>query len=200
MRITAYIIFSLTLILAGCLIMGCSSLPFPGGQPQETPAPPVAGFSSGNIPYEPITYNNFDDALDDLVGMRFSGSDNSNETEIRYILGTGIDSKGDASSWIFAVDNSNTTSLVTYGHNGRSITTGSVRISGSIIATNHILTPRQLFKYDRDVIFANQNTNETLSQKLVLEDGNYTISQSGQGISRTLIFNATTGVQIALQG
>ena len=140
MRVIACVIFSLTLILAGCLIMGCSSLPFPQGQQQETPAT-LTGFSSGNISYETATYNNFDDAIADLTGPVLSGSGNSSRTEIRYILGTDVDSTGDAERWVFAVDNANTTYLVTYDNNGRSIVAWPAGFSGYDISTDQIITP-----------------------------------------------------------
>ena len=196
---TASVIVSLLLILAGGLIMGCSSLPFTGGHLQETPAP-ASGFSAGNVSSEPASYNNFDDAVADLNGLGFVMSTNSSGTGIRYVMGNDMDASGDASSWIFAVDTTNSTSFVTYNHNGRTIITASRWTPGPVIAIDRVLTPRQLFNYDRAIITINQSANGSLSQKLVLEEGNYTLTQSGQGSPRILIFNATTGVQIAIQG
>jgi len=192
------VVVSLLLVLAGCLIMGCSSLLFQGGTPQETPAP-AAGFSAGNVSAEPASYTNFNDAVTDLAGLGFGGSAAAKGAGIRYLMGSGVNATGDANSWIFAVDITNNTSFITYDHHGRTIVNASRWTPGPVIAIDRILTPRQLFDYNRAVITANQSANSTLSQKLVLEEGNYTLTQSGQGSPRILVFNATTGVQIAVQ-
>jgi hypothetical protein len=203
MHTSRHIIFSLMLILAGCLIMGCSSLPFLG-QPQQATPSQISGFTAGNQTDEPSTYNNFENVISDLAQIAFADSNGTvangpQGNEIVYISARELDTTGNASSWIFAVRHANTTSIVTYNHYGRTIVSWPAGFSGTVISTDQIVTPRGLIDHNRVLISGNQSTNETLSQGLVLENGTYTLTQSGQGTSRTLMFNATTGVQIASQ-
>jgi hypothetical protein len=201
MHIRVYVLFSLAMILAVSLIMGCITLPFFGQSPQETPKP-ASGFTSMNIPYESPSYNNFDDALLDIAGVELADNTSTNaivspEKEVLYISGRGLDSSGNASTWIFAVRHANSTFIVTYNRNGRSIVNWPAGFSGPVILTDQIIRPRELMDRNRALIFGNWSANETFSQDLVLEDGNYTFTQSRQGASRNLIFNAVTGVLIS---
>ncbi|MFA7694980.1 MAG: hypothetical protein WCX63_05555 [Methanoregula sp.] len=200
MHIREYGYFSLTLILAGCLTMGCSSLPFIG-QPQDTSID-MTGFTSGNQSDNSPDYTNFDSILADIANIEFPESINMSvngtpEKEILFIQGDGIDMTGNASSWMVAVRYANTTSLVTYDHNSRNVVSWPAGFSGPAIQTDQIISPGGLIEDNRDLIFKDRITNETLSDKLVLEEGNYTFTRSGQGASRILIFNATTGVLIS---
>lgn len=200
MRTSEYVIFSMTLIFAGCLVMGCSSLPFMG-QPQQGTFTQVTGFAPGNQSYEPPSYTSFNNAISNLAEVEFADSNGTfsgaaREKEILYIQGDGVDSSGNADRWMFAVHHANTTSLVTYNHGGRSIVSWPVGFSGPVIHTDQIIFPRNLMDQNNGLISGYQSANETLSWKMVLENGNYTLSPSG-GASRILIFNATTGVLIS---
>jgi hypothetical protein len=201
MHIRVYVLFSLALFLAGALIMGCITLPFFGQPPQET-SKPVSGFTSINNPYKSPTYNNFDDAISDLAGLELAGNSSTNaivspEKEVLYISGRRLDSSGNASTWIFAVRYANTTFIVTYNHNSRSIVNWPAGFSGPVIKTDQIITPSELMDRNRALILGNWSANETFSQDLVLQGDNYTLTQSGHGASRNLLFNAVTGVLIS---
>jgi len=181
--------------------MGCSSLPF-SSSPQQDASDQLSGITPGNQPDENPGYNNFDLIISDISKTEFTENINISanstlENKILYIQAEGVDTTGNATRWIVAVQHTNTTSLVTYDHNGRSIVNWPGRFSGPVIQTDQIVDPRKLVDDNRDLIFGDRITNETLPRRLVLNDGNYTLTQSGQGASRILIFNATTGVLIS---
>jgi hypothetical protein len=185
MRTTEYVIFSLTLILTGYLIRGCSSLPLLG-QPQQKKPNHITGFTSGNLSYDVATFNNFDDAISDLAEVEFADSNgtitnDTRENEIRYILEREVDTTGDASSWMFAVHHANTTSVAIYNHNERSIVTRHAGFSCPVISIDQIISPRQLIDHNMAMIFGDESTNELVSQEEALEDGNYMLTQVRAG-------------------
>jgi len=61
------------------------------------------------------------------------------------------------------------------------------------IFIDQILSPRELFEKNRAVIL-NPALSGTTTRDLSLSGGNYTVSISGQGSIRTLVFDAKTGV------
>ena len=185
--------------------MGCLSLPFFGQPSQKTPAPPVdIGFTSGiagNISGEAPLYS-FDEAMANLAQINFtsgakSPANETRNTSILYIMGTGLDTDANAKSWIFAVQFENTTSLVTYDNQGMSRVNWSAGFSGKEIHIDQIISPGKLFDQNQEAISGMSQANSTVSRQLVLEGDNYTLILSGQGASRILMFNATTGVLIS---
>ena len=58
---------------------------------------------------------------------------------------------------------------------------------------HQILSPRELFEKNRAAIL-NPAVLGTTTRDLSLRGGNYTVSISGQGSIRTLVFDAKTGV------
>jgi len=195
------IVFLCILLLCGCFIMGCSSLPFSGTPPQEIPRHTV-GLSSGNISVYSPDYTNFADALSDLALTEHAGTGNATpdgitENGILYIRGDAVDPTGNASSWLFVVREGNKTSFVTYTPRGKSAAGWSAGFNGTIIPEERMFPIKDLFDQNHAAIFEGQASNLTGSWNIIMENGNYTLSSNGTGVSRTLIFNATNGVLIS---
>lgn len=200
-RGTRVVVFSLTLLFCGCMLMGCSSLPFTDRTQQETPQHTV-GFSSGNLSTDSPEYTNFADALSDLTQIEYTGTGNATpnvtpEKGILYIRGDDVDSTGNARSWMFVVRNQNDTTFVTYTRNGRSIAGWSAGFNGTIIPEDKIFPIRDLFDQNHAAIFEGQVSNTTGSWDIIMENGNYTLTTHGAGVSRPQTFNATSGVLIS---
>jgi len=195
----------LFIIVAGCLILGCLFLPLFGQPPQKTPVPTVdIGFASGtagNMSGEVLLYS-FDEAIANLEkidvtnGTKFSAHETGN-ISILYIQGTDLDTDANAKNWVFAVRLENTTSFVTYDRNGMNRVNWPAGFSGKEIRIDQIILPGVLFDRNRELISKMSPAKSTLSRQLVLESGNYTLTISGQGSPRVLVFDATTGALIS---
>jgi len=215
---TAVIFFIMVLVITSCFIAGCSSLPFTNaGTPTPTDAPRKvnAGLAEKTSPAmvqrlpDIVQRFQLDSAVADILAddsvaiwnempENISQENISQETalpqkHIQYIRGANLDENGDASSWTFIVDRGDRFSIVTYSHLGMKITDSPGRISRSEIFTNQIITPHELFEKNRAVISGSGQQGTVVSRDLTLGDGIYTLTITGQGTPRILVFDAKTG-------
>jgi hypothetical protein len=201
MRARGFLVFFAVLLFCGCLIMGCSSLPFIGSPQQETPQH-NAGFSFTNITFASPDSIRFDDAISDLTQIEYAGTgeaplNGTPEKEILYLRGDLVNTTGNANSWMFIVRNQNTTFFVTYSRNGRSISDWPAGFNGTAIPMDTMVPLGDLFDENQTALFAGQETNSTGAWEVIMENGNYTLTSMGTGSSRILVFNATSGVLIS---
>jgi hypothetical protein len=194
MRGTGVMVFSIILLLCGCLIMGCSSLPSTG-----TPPAPV-GFSSGNITSPAPDSANFAFALSDINEIEYAGtgdatSGNTTEPGILYIRGDQVDATGNASSWLFVVRTTNRTSFVTYSHNGRSVTGWNAGFDGTIVPAGKLVPVEQLFEQNSASLSGGLPSDSNTTWDIVMENTTYMLTSHSTGMIRT--FNATSGGQIS---
>ncbi len=205
MRNQALLFCVFTSIFAGCLLMGCISLPFFGQTAQKTPVPPVdIGFTSGiagNMSGESPLYS-YDEAMANLAQIGFSYGANFPENDIRnitilYIEGNGLDTDANAKNWIFAVRFENTTSLVTYDRRGINRVNWSAGFSGKGIHIDQIISPGKIFDQNREAISRMPQANIPSHDSWYAEGDNYTLILSGQGAPRVLVFDAATGALIS---
>lgn len=216
MRKTAVVFFIIIimLVMSGCFIAGCTSLPFGDN---GTPAPAVvqkkanaglAGMNNPDASRQPAQRYSFDDAVRNILssdtfddsnniaanesGGNVSIANNIVEKHIKYVHGADLDEKGDARSWAFIIDHRDVFSIVTYTNRVISISDTPGSYAGTEIDTGQILSPRRLFEKNRDVL-----SGTTTNRDLSLEGGNYTISITNLGLNRVYIFDARTGVLIS---
>jgi hypothetical protein len=209
---TVMVFFTLMLVLASCFIAGCSSLPFSGTPaPTETPKIINAGLT-GHDNFVSVQRYQLDEAKDWIYsqdsGVQWNDTpvnvirenvtqDVFPEKHIKYIRGADIDENGDATSWTFFIEHGGHFSIVTYSTQGVTISDTPGTIQRTEIFTDQIVKPRELVEKNHDLIFDTNQKDTSVTRDLSLSGGNYTISISGNGLPRILIFDAKTGVLIS---
>jgi hypothetical protein len=201
---TVMVFFTLMLVLASVFIAGCSSLPFSGTPtPTETPRK-IATIVTGEPTPDLAQRFRFEDTLStfnspDILNeqeetpVNESQQNVSMEKHIQYIYGADLDENGDAGSWTFIVEHGNQYSIITYSIRGTTITDTPGMIKRPEIFTDQIVTPRGLFEKNHAVIFDTTRTGTAVARDISLSGGNYTLSISGKGTPRILVFDAKTG-------
>jgi len=198
------VFFTVVLVLAGCFTMGCSTNQPSVPQPNETPKGTDFGFRPGPISGEQQALS-FGEVTADLAGLvlnadNSSATNASEDNRILFIRGNNLNENGDAKSWTFAVRHNNRTSMVTYDGKGRNIVAWAGDFPQGEIKMNSVISPGDLFLKNRAAIIRDQGKNLTVSQDLVLSMNNYTLTQSGGGTKRVMIFDAMTGALIRSNG
>lgn len=207
---TATVFLTLLLVLASCFIAGCSSLPFsdtpaPTQTPQKEAASPPVSPSRDNI--KPISSERLElnntiqlffstDVFDEQnkIGETGSLGNEIPEKKFKAIRGKNLDENGTAQSWTFVIEHGNEFSIVTYSGKKVLVSNSPGTLKQSEILTNKIIMPRELFERNRAVIFNTTRTGTAVTRDLSIGDGRYTITISGSGAPRILVFDATTGV------
>jgi hypothetical protein len=194
-RIRAIALFTVVLVLAGCLSAGCTAPVAVQGQ-NGTVNGTDLGFRPVNISGEraAISFWEAGAALSDLIpGAGNRSALNSSDTRILYVRGTGLDRNGDAASWIFVVQNNNRTSIVTAEQKGTTLSEWKGAFPRQEIPVESVISPADLFRKNGPAIFQNEKDNQTISRDLVLSMNNYTLTIAGKGEKRVLVFDAGTG-------
>jgi hypothetical protein len=197
------IFFIIGLVLAGCFTMGCST-PNPARQPNETQQGTDIGFPPVTTTREPqeFTFREARANIADLI-LNEGNSSAANVTsmnQILYIRGSSLNENGGAKSWIFAVRNNNKTSIVTYDRHGGNIAEWKDAFPWQEIQLDSVILPEDLFQKNRETIIPKTGENVTESRDLVLAMGNYTLTISGRGTTRVMVFDAKTGALIRSNG
>jgi hypothetical protein len=199
----------LLLVLASCFIAGCSSLPFSGTPassetPQAgTPQNGDAGLSGHQGSGDSSRYR-FDDAAAEIFSadrvsqwndtpVNASVGTANPEKHIKYIRGANLDENGDASSWTYIVEHGDQFSIITYNNGAVSLSNSPGTLQRTDIVINQIMTPRELFTKNHDLIVNTTRTGTIVTRDLSLSGGNYSLTISGRGTPRILVFNAKTG-------
>jgi len=208
---TAMVFFTLLLVVAGCFIAGCGSLPFSDtSTPSETPQKVNSGVTGQDTTSAASQRLQFGDTIEKAVStdifdsgndipVNISGENASQQTvslekRFKSIRGTDLDENGDAISWTFVIEHGEKFSIVTYNSNGVQISNSQGTLRQPEIFTDRIISPRDLFDRNRAVIFNTTRTGTAVTRDISLGGGNYTISIKGHGTPRILVFDATTGV------
>jgi hypothetical protein len=129
------------------------------------------------------------DSLPDSMNETGSG------TNIYYIFSRDLDESGNSTSWIFGVSGNNGPEFLVVDKEGWT-TIENVVLPPEPIVFENIVTPGELFKQNRAVIFTNLSPGVPERRDLELQRGVYTLTITSGNSSRSLIFNATTGVLI----
>lgn len=195
---TVMVIITFLLILGGCCIAGCSSPPISGTPvPSETPRV-VAGLIGENNTGESQGYI-FEDTVADLAMTDLENRENYNATNvsvekhIKQIRGVNLNEKGDAGSWTFIVEQGDTVTIVAYTRHGTVFSSSPGTYNQTDIFIDRIISPRNLFMKNHDLIFHTSPTGTAVTRDLSLREGNYILTINGGNTPRTLVFDATTG-------
>ncbi|MHB8164981.1 MAG: hypothetical protein ACYDDV_11710 [Methanoregula sp.] len=191
------VFFSLILVLATCFTIGCSTQP-PDSPQKEARTVVDFGFRTETTTQEQQAMLSFREITADLTNLQFdTGSDSAVNTtlknQILFARGIGLDAEGKTVSWTFAVRHNNSTSIVTYDPQGRTIVAWTGIFPQKEIQMDAIITPEDLFLKNRVAIIRNTGENLNESRDLVLSMDNYTLTISGKGATRVMVFDAKTG-------
>ena len=116
---------------------------------------------------------------------------------VYYIISREVDNSGNAVSWLFGVRQSTGTELLMYDRTGWKIIPWNATLPSEEILLDQVLPPGTLFIRNKDVLFNATSPSITERRDLILKQGVYTLTINSGSSSRTLMFNATTGVLIA---
>lgn len=209
MRPSAWIIGILILLAIVCIIAGCSSGPLPGVWPNKTPEQVNFGFSSASNPVTGGEYRSemaanalsdliFPDArqpvvFDELGQNTTPLAEKSPDIHIFSINGNNINQSGFATRWTYGVRHLNRTYILTYDRYGERLTEWNARMPEGEIFLDQIVSPAELIDRNRAVIFTTPDAAVTETRDLALGRGMYSLTISGHGRSRVLLFDAKTG-------
>jgi hypothetical protein len=208
MKKPAIILFSILLIFVGSITMGCSSSPASPAspsQPSVSQAPEQTqkantGFTVNNLTMETPVYN-FDDVVAYVSGIEF---DNGNGTlsapgsgHIQQIRGDGLDENANATLWLITIRHDSLTSLVSFDEQGEKVVDWPGAYPRDEIFSDRIIHPKDLFDKNRAVIFPTPDSVVAESREIALAEGTYTLTVSGKGTNRVMVFDAKTGVLIS---
>ncbi|MFA4877287.1 MAG: hypothetical protein WC586_07725 [Methanoregula sp.] len=114
---------------------------------------------------------------------------------VYYLLSRDVDGSGDAGSWLFGVRQNNGTQLLVYDRTGWKINPWNATLPSEEIVMDAVVSPGTLFTRNKEIIF-NASSSVADYRDLLLKQGKYTLTIHSGSKTRTLIFNATTGVLI----
>jgi|WetSurMetagenome_2_1015567.scaffolds.fasta_scaffold90322_3 hypothetical protein len=201
MKNAAYIFFPM-LIVAACFLAGCSSSPpSDTATPAATHTPVNVGMTASTVEEEYRNFS-FEEVTDSISALGFdpyippSQSHGTNQTVDKHIMlirGDHLDENARATSWLFIVRHDNKTAFVTYDHLGETVMNWGGSYPKEEIFPDQVVPPKTLFDQNRAEIFKGSTVNDTDSRMLELTGGNYTLTITGQGAPRILVFDAKSG-------
>ena len=206
MRLTALLSYILVLLMLSCFFAGCST-EAPAASSQKTLQGTNAGFSPVN---RSADTGEFRFAMTDVSmnAVAFpSGRDTARADELYppgtieqprdvhliYVSGNNLDESGNATRWTYAVRSMNKTFLVTRDRNGETVIEWTAALPEDEIFFDSIQTPAQLFAANGAAIFPTPDAKISGTRDLALGKGIYSLTISGAGKTRVLLFDAKTG-------
>jgi hypothetical protein len=188
------------LIVAACFLAGCSSSsPSSDSAPVATHTTVNVGMTAGtvqeeakNFSFEEVAYSVSILGFDPYVAPAH-GMNQTIDKHIMLVRGDHLDDNARATSWLFIVRHDNKTSFVTYDHLGETVLNWAGTSPKDEIFTDKVMSPGTLFNMHRAEIFGTTTANSTESRTLELTGGNYTLTITGQGAPRILVFDAGSG-------
>ncbi|WOF16727.1 hypothetical protein F1737_08505 [Methanoplanus sp. FWC-SCC4] len=178
---TLIIIASTVIFTSGCL-----------GSGDDTPvAEKTAGFDafSANKSVDDKIY--LKDAIKILNYSIEDGFIEGGNITYHQIMGSGADESGAADFWIIGIKREGKPSLLSYSRTGWEERDWPGPMGDSIIIMDEIILPKELYSKNQAEII--KLLNETGTTEVILKDGRYRISGSGQSISTTADFDSITG-------
>ena len=173
-------------ILLLTILVLCSACVLPGN---EKPVVNV-GLSQVTTP-EISPYISFEEAK-----QKFEDYNGAEKLPVYYIFSRDVDGSGNAESWLFGVRQSTGTELLMYDRTGWKTIPWNASLPSEEIMLNQVVSPGTLFSQNKQVILSSSLQSIPDRRDLVLKQGIYTLTINSGSASRTLMFNATTGVLI----
>jgi hypothetical protein len=190
MRKIVYVSIFLLLVIA-IIVIVTGGNPFASPTPQA-PAPNVdVGFTVLNQS-DRSEQVNFQDIAD--TASQISLMENTTQKlKIHQITANNLNSNGDADSWTFIVRQGIHISMVSFDRFGQTKGNWLGSYPDKEINITAILPPRDLVEKNRDQIFSTPDAATRETRELALVGDSYYLTITGEGKTRQLIFNATTG-------
>ena len=175
-------------ISALIVLIMCSACTFPSsGETKE------GGLTQVTIPVE-ISRISFEEAKQKLEEYRIH--ETANEKTVYYIIAKDVDESGNATSWVFGINQGAEARLLVYDRTGWTVFPWSTRVPEEI-ALDHVISPNTLFKQNNAVIITIPSPAGSDRRDLELKEGAYTLTIYSGNTNRILTFNATTGALIS---
>jgi len=184
------IIFAILALFALILCSACVSQPTANQTSQQN-----IGLSQINIQADnsPIS---FEEAKAKLAEYRLNNlNEPVNANSVYYMRSKGVDESGNATGWIFGINNGNETEFWIYERTGWTTIANATLPSEEVILDN-IVSPGRLFNQNKAVLAGNTSLAIPEQREIELQRGIYKITITSGSASRILTFNATTGALI----
>jgi hypothetical protein len=153
------------------------------------------GLTQVSVPVESPRIS-FEEAQQKLEGYR---TDSINGTaglnSLYYIVAKDVDESGNATSWVFGINQGGAANLLVYDKTGWTIFPWSSQIREKI-ALDRIVRPDALFARNKATIVTNPSQTIPERRDLEMQDGIYTLTIYSGTSNRVLTFNATSGALI----
>jgi hypothetical protein len=179
-------IFAISALIVLILCSACTSSP--SGEKKD------GGLSQVTIPVETsrISFGEAQQKLDEY--KTGSANETAEGKTIYYIIAKDADEAGNATSWVFGINQGTGAKLLVYDRTGWTVFPWSTRITEKI-ALDRIVPPGTLFARNKAVI---NGPTQTVPERrdLELQQGIYTLTIYSGNTNRILTFNATTGALI----
>jgi hypothetical protein len=182
--------FAITILIALILISACTAQPpaQPSSQQDQGLARLTPDGESSRISFTEAKQN-LQDSLPASMNETGRGKN------VYYMLSRDLDESGNSTSWIFGISGNNGPEFLVIEKGGLT-TIENVILPPEPIVFENIVTPGELLKQNRAVIFTNLSPGAPERRDLELQRGIYTLTITSGNSSRSLIFNAATGVLI----
>jgi len=178
----------LAILLFGILIL-CSACALPGSQ-----KPVNVGLSQITTP-EISPYISFEEAKQNFEDYKSTERPNE-KLPVYYIFSRDVDSSGNAVTWLFGVRQNTGSVLLMFDRTGWKTIPWNATLPSDEIILNQVVSSGTLFSQNKQAILSTSSPSVPERRDLVLKQGVYTLTINSGNTSRTLAFNATTGVLI----
>jgi hypothetical protein len=175
-------------ISALVVLILCSACVLPGSESQVN-----VGLSQVTTP-EISQYINFEEAKQEYESYSFKISGET--SPVYHLFARDVDGSGNALTWLFGVRQGSGTRLLMYDRTGWKIIPWNATLPSEEIILNQIMSPNTLFSQNKQVLSDNSSSSTQERRDLELKEGTYRVTIDTGSMSRTLTFNATTGVLI----
>ena len=118
-----------------------------------------------------------------------------NAKTVNYMRSKDVDGSGNATGWIFGVNNGDETMFLVYDRTGWT-TIANATLSSEEIVLENVVSPVFLFNKNKEMISGILSPSIPERQDLELQRGMYKLTATSGSKSRILTFNATTGALI----
>ncbi len=179
-------IFAISALIVLILCSACTF--FPSEDKKE------GGLTQVTIPVESSRIS-FGEAQQKLEEYRMASANETAYGKTIYsLIAKDVDESGNATSWVFGINQGAGAKLLVYDRTGWTVFPWSTVITEKI-ALNQIVTPGILFANNKATI---TSPSQTVAERrdLELQQGIYTLTIYSGSTNRILTFNATTGALI----
>ena len=177
-------IFAISALILLILCSACTLLS--SGEKKEE------GLTQVTIPVETSRIS-FEEAKQKLE--EYTINETADGKTIYYIIAKNMDESGNATSWVFGINQGKGAKLLVYDKTGFTVFNWSTHIPEKI-ALDQIVYPDTLFTRNKALIVTTPSQTGSERRDLELQQGIYTLTIYSGATNRILTFNATTGALI----